>query len=414
MRISTIQTFNRGIADIQRVSNAGNKTQEQISTGRRVLRPSDDPVAATRILQLNQEIAAREQYQRNITSVTNRLSLEDSVLSGIGELLQRVREIAVQLGSGSLSKQDRGFLAEEVNVQQEELLGLLNTKDSNGEFIFAGYRGSTQPFVDSGGGGFKYQGDEGERLVQIGATTFVASRDSGKPLFEEIPSDARNFVTSINPRNTAVPPASITVGSVIDQEAYDQFFPEDAYIEFEPANAIEPPGLNYTVRRASDNRVIEGLQNERFVSGNQINFEGISMRITGTPDPGDSFIIESSSQQGVLTTLSRMVDGFRRFDDTPEGRAQVTSLVDSSINNLDNAQTSILEGQSKVGARLNTLQSTQSLHEQVDLVSQDVLSQLQDVDFAEAVSRLSLETFVLEAAQQSFARIANLSLFNSL
>jgi flagellar hook-associated protein 3 FlgL len=414
MRISTIQTFNRGIADIQRVSNAGNTTQEQISTGRRVLRPSDDPVAATRILQLNQEIAAREQYQRNITSVTNRLSLEDSVLSGIGEVLQRVREIAVQLGSGSLSKQDRGFLAEEINVRQDELLSLLNTRDSNGEFIFAGYKGSTQPFVDSGGGGFKFQGDEGERLVQIGATTFVSSRDSGKPLFEEIPSDARNFVTSNNPRNTAVPPAAITVGQVIDQEVYDQFFPEDAYIEFEPADAIEPPGLNYTVRRSSDNRVIGGLQNERFVSGNQIVFEGIAVRITGTPDPGDSFIIESSSQQSVLTTLSRMVEGFRQFDDTPRGRQQVTDLVNSSMNNLDNAQTKILEGQSKVGARLNTLESTRSLHEQVDLVSQDVLSQLQDVDFAEAVSRLSLETFVLEAAQQSFARIANLSLFNSL
>ena len=414
MRISTIQTFNRGIADIQRVSNAGNTTQEQISTGRRVLRPSDDPVAATRILQLNQEIAAREQYQRNITSVTNRLSLEDSVLSGIGEVLQRVREIAVQLGSGSLSKQDRGFLAEEINVRQDELLSLLNTRDSNGEFIFAGYKGSTQPFVDSGGGGFKFQGDEGERLVQIGATTFVSSRDSGKPLFEEIPSDARNFVTSNNPRNTAVPPAAITVGQVIDQEVYDEFFPEDAYIEFEPADAIEPPGLNYTVRRSSDNRVIGGLQNERFVSGNQIVFEGIAVRITGTPDPGDSFIIESPSQQSVLTTLSRMVEGFRQFDDTPQGRQQVTDLVNSSMNNLDNAQTKILEGQRKVGARLNTVESTRSLHEQVDLVSQDVLSQLQDVDFAEAVSRLSLETFVLEAAQQSFARIANLSLFNSL
>ena len=414
MRVSTIQTFNRGIADIQRVSNAGNTTQEQISTGRKVLRPSDDPVAATRILQLNQEIAAREQYQRNITSVTNRLSLEDSVLSGIGDVLQRVREIAVQLGSGSLSQQDRGFLAEEVNIRQEELLGLLNTKDSNGEYIFAGYKGSTQPFVDSGGGGFKFQGDEGERLVQIGATTFVSSRNSGKPLFEEIPSDSNNFVTSNNPRNTAVPPATITVGQVLDQEVFDQFFPEDAYIEFEPADAIEPPGLNYTVRRSSDNRVIEGLQNERFVSGNQIVFEGIAVRITGTPDPGDSFIVESSSQQSVLTTLSRMVEGFQSFDDTPQGRQQVTDLVNSSLNNLDSAQTKILEGQSKVGARLNTLESTQALHEQVDLVSQDVLSQLQDVDFAEAVSRLSLETFVLEAAQQSFARIANLSLFNSL
>ncbi|MFN3235447.1 MAG: flagellar hook-associated protein FlgL [Pseudomonadales bacterium] len=311
MRISTIQTFNRGIADIQRVSNAGNETQAQISSGRRVLKPSDDPVAATRILQLNQEIAAREQYQRNITSVTNRLSLEDSVLSGIGDVLQRVREIAVQLGAGSLSQEDRGFLAEEVNIRLEEMLGLLNSRDSNGEFIFAGYKGSTQPFVDSGGGGYKFQGDEGERLVQIGATTFVTSRDSGKALFEEIPSDAQSFVTMNNPRNTAVPPADITVGQVLDQAEFDAFFPEDAYIEFEPLDAIEPPGLNYTVRRASDDRVIQGLQNERFVSGNQIRFEGIGVRITGTPDPGDSFIIESSSQQSVLTTLGRMVEGFR-------------------------------------------------------------------------------------------------------
>tara|TARA_R110002072_G_scaffold31735_19_gene97772 strand:- start:12992 stop:14236 length:1245 start_codon:yes stop_codon:yes gene_type:complete len=414
MRITTIQTFNRGIADIQRVSNAGNDTQAQISSGRKFLRPSDDPVAATRILQLNQEIVSREQYQRNIISVTNRLSLEDSVLTGASDVLQRVREIGVQLGDGSLSQEDRGFLAEEVNIRLGELLGLFNTKDANGEFIFAGYKGNTQPFVDGGGGGYKFQGDEGERLVQIGATTYIASRDSGKALFEEVDSDSQSFVTTNNPRNTAVPPANITVGQVLDQETFDAFYPEDAYIEFGAADLISPPGLNYTVRRSSDNRVIEGLQNERFVSGDQIVFQGIGVRITGTPDPGDSFIIESSSQQSVLTTLGRMVEGFRSFDDSPLGKQQVIDLVSASLTNIDNAQTSILEAQSKVGARLNTLESTQSLHEQVDLVSQDVLSQLQDVDFAEAVSRLSLETFVLEAAQQSFARISNLSLFNSL
>lgn len=414
MRITNIQIFNRGIADIQRVSKAGNDTQAQISSGRKFLRPSDDPVAATRILQLNQEIASREQYQRNIISVTNRLSLEDSILTGVGDVLQRVREISIQLGDGSLSKDDRGFLAEEVNIRLEELLGLLNTKDANGEFIFAGFKGGTQPFVDGGGGGYKFQGDEGERLVQIGATTFIASRDSGKALFEEVPSDANTFLTTNNPRNTAVPPANITVGQVIDQEAFDAFFPEDAYISFEPADAITPAGLNYTVRRSSDNRVVEGLQNERFISGDLINFQGVGVRIAGTPDPGDSFIIESSSQQSILTTMGRMVEGFRSFDDSPEGKQMVSDLVATTIKNLDNAQTTILEGQSKVGARLNTLESTQALHENIDLVSQEVLSDLQDVDFAEAVSRLSLETFILEAAQQSFARIANLSLFNSL
>ncbi|MBV1877529.1 MAG: flagellar hook-associated protein FlgL [Pseudomonadales bacterium] len=414
MRISTIQTYNTGLTNIQRVTGAAADSQNQIATGRKFTSPADDPVAATRILQLNQEIAIREQYQRNITSVTNRLSLEESVLDGVGDLLQRIREIGVQIGDGSLSQDDRGFLGQEVDVRLSEMLGLLNSKDSNGEFIFAGYKGSTQPFVDGGGGGFRFQGDEGDRLVQIGATTFVSSRDSGKAIFEEVQAASSTFITSDNPNNSAEPAASISVGAVIDQSTFDQFHPEDAYIEFEPVTDIEPPGINYTVRRMSDKRVIQGLENERYVSGQEIDFQGLSVRVSGTPNSGDSFIIESSSNQSILTTMGRLVEGLNKFDDSPEGRVQVSDLVESTLINLDNAQTSLLEARSKVGARLNTLDSTQALHEQVDIVSQEVLSELQDTDFAAAVSRLSLETFILEAAQQSFARIANLSLFKFL
>ena len=414
MRISTTQTFHRGLSSIQRVRNAAADSQAQISSGRKFLSPADDPVAATRILQINQELALLNQYQRNIISVTNRLSLEESVLVGISDLLQRIREISVQAGNGSLNQVDRGFLAEEVEVRLQEMLGLLNQKDSNNEFIFAGYKGATQPFVNSGGGGYKFQGDEGERLVQISASTFISSRDSGKSLFEQIPAVNNTVITSNNPTNTAVPPANISVGEVIDQAAFDQFYPRDVYIEFKPLGAIEPADLNYTVRRMSDNRVIEGLQNERYVSGELIIFNGIGIRISGTPDPGDSFIIESSSNQSILNTMSRMVDGLRNFDDSLQGRRLVTELVATSITNLESAQTSLLVTRSKLGARLNTLESTQALHEQIELVSRSVLSQLRDVDFAEAVSRLSLETFVLEAAQQSFARIANLSLFRFL
>lgn len=414
MRISTIATFNRGLANIQRVSAAGADSQNQISTGRKFTKPSDDPVAATRILQINQELATRSQYKRNITSVTNRLSLEEAVLVGVGDILQRIREISVQSGDGSLSQQDRTFLAEEVNVRTTEMLGLLNTKDSNGEYIFAGYKGGTQPFVDGGGGGYKFQGDEGERLVQIGATTFISSRDSGKQIFESIEAQDKSFITSNNPRNTGLPRANISVGQVLDQATFDAFYPEDAYIEFNSVDDVSPPQQNYTVRRMSDNRVIDGLENERYVSGENIEFQGISVRVSGNADPGDSFVIESSKNQSILTTMSRMVDGLRRFDDTREGKELVADLVSASITNLDSAQTNLLETRSKLGARLNTLESTLNLHEEVDLVSKEVLSELQDVDFAEAVSRLSLETFILEAAQQSFARIANLSLFNFL
>jgi flagellar hook-associated protein 3 FlgL len=414
MRVSTIQIFNNGVNNMQRVSSLAAQTQNQISTGRKFLSASDDPVAATRILQLTQEIAIREQFQKNITSVTNRLALEETVLTGASELLQRIREITVQAGDGSLNAQDRGFLAQEVDIRLDEMLGLLNSKDANSEFIFAGYKGDTQPFVKGGGGGYKFQGDEGARLVQIGATTFVNSRDSGKGIFEAIPSAEHNFTTTNNPRNSAVPIANITVGQIIDREAFEAFYPEDAFVEIERADALDPPQLNYTVRRSSDNRVISGLQNIPFVPGGSIQFEGISFRIAGVPDVGDSFVIESSSQQSALSTIGRLNDALKNSSDTAEGREQLRVAIESSLNNLDNAQTRLLETRSSIGARLNTLESTQSIHEDIDLVSQDVLSQLQDLDFAEAVSRLSLETFILEAAQQSFAKIANISLISRL
>jgi flagellar hook-associated protein 3 FlgL len=414
MRVSTVQTFNNGVNNMQRVSGLAADTQRQISTGRKFLSPSDDPVAATRILQLNQELASRDQFKQNITAVTNRLSLEETVLTGVTNVLQRIRELSVQSGAGSLNASDRKSLALEVKVRTDEMLGLLNTRDSNGEYLFSGHKGSVQPFVNGGGGSYKFVGDEGERLVQIASGTFIASRDSGKSIFEDVRAFEKTFVTNKNPRNTANPPASINVGRVADQAAFDAFHPEDAYIVFEPVEARQPPSVNYTVRRKSDNRVVDGLQNEAFVAGAKIEFEGLSVRISGTPDVGDSFRVESTSKQSVLTTMGRFAEGMSSLDDSFEGRAQIDSLVAQTLENLDNAQSSIQEARSRIGGRLNTLESTQNMHEDVELLSQEVLSQLQDVDFAEAVSRLSLETFILEASQQSFARIANLSLFNSL
>ncbi|MFT7041720.1 MAG: flagellar hook-associated protein 3 FlgL [Candidatus Azotimanducaceae bacterium] len=414
MRVSTVQTFNNGVNNMQRVSGLAADTQRQISTGRKFLSPSDDPVAATRILQLNQELASRDQFKQNITAVTNRLSLEETVLTGVTNVLQRIRELSVQSGAGSLNASDRKSLALEVKVRTDEMLGLLNTRDSNGEYLFSGHKGSVQPFVNGGGGSYKFVGDEGERLVQIASGTFIASRDSGKSIFEDVRAFEKTFVTNKNPRNTANPPASINVGQVADQAAFDAFHPEDAYIVFEPVEARQPPSVNYTVRRKSDNRVVDGLQNEAFVAGAKIEFQGLSVRISGTPDVGDSFLVESTSKQSVLTTMGRFAEGMSSLDDSFEGRAQIDSLVAQTLENLDNAQSSIQEARSRIGGRLNTLESTQNMHEDVELLSQEVLSQLQDVDFAEAVSRLSLETFILEASQQSFARIANLSLFNSL
>lgn len=399
---------------MQRISASLHKTQQNIASGTKFNTPADDPVASTRILQLRQDIALREQYQKNIRLVTNRLSLEESVLNGVSSVLQRVRELTLQVGDGSLSAADRNFLADEVSIRLDELLGMLNSKDPNGEYVFSGYKGNTIPFVNSGSAGYQFQGDEGQRMMQIDASTFIQAKDSGKQIFVEVAAAENTFFTSASPRNSAVPPAEITVGQVLDQALFDQFYPDDAYIEFQPIDDIVPSGSNFTVRRRSDNRILDGLENTPFVQGAAIIFNGVSVRISGNPDPGDSFSVESSNKQSVLTTFGRLVEGIERSDDTPAGRQRVADLVSATLQNLDNAQTNMLEARSRIGGRLNMLDSIQALHEDVDGASRAVLSELQDLDYAEALSRLTLESFVLEAAQKSFIKIAGLSLFNKL
>src|SRR5690554_438219 len=112
MRIATLQQFNTGLNGILDNQGGVNKTQQQISTGRRVLTPADDPIAATKILQLQQELALNDQYTRNMTGADNRLKLEEATLKSVTANLERVKKRTVQAGGGSLTITNRQAIAE--------------------------------------------------------------------------------------------------------------------------------------------------------------------------------------------------------------------------------------------------------------------------------------------------------------
>lgn len=416
MRLSSLQTFITGTNQIVSLSGQVNTTQEQISRGTRILNPSDDPVASSQILKLNQENALREQYQDNITLLESRLELEETTLGSINNTLIRIRELVIQANNGAVGISDRQAIKAELEVRRDELADLMNTRDASNEYLFAGFRGSTQPFVDNGVGNFNYEGDEGQRLLQVAASTFIPANDAGKNIFVGVESAEPTFRTQANPVNRAIPPATISSGFVADQEAFNQVFPEDYIIEFQhPDDMVflgQPPGFNYNIIQKSDGRVIES--NQAYQSGEAIEFNGMEFTISGTPSVGDSFIINSSDNQDILTTVSRVIEGLESLTLSPEDEETYQALMATTIQNLDHGQTSVLETRAQIGARLNTLESTRRLHEEVDVISVQLLSSLQDLDYAEAVSQLSFESFVLQAAQESYARIAGLSLFNSL
>ena len=185
-RISTAMLFDRGIASMLDQQAKLSQTQLQIATGKRIITPKDDPVGAAYALDLRTAISQTEQYQNNADRAYSRLELQESVLKGVDDLIPRIKELTVQGLNDTYSAGDRQAIAEELRQINDELMALANTKDSNGEYIFAGYDADAIPFSNPADGVFAYSGDAGTRTLQISPTRQVQDRENGFDVFMDI------------------------------------------------------------------------------------------------------------------------------------------------------------------------------------------------------------------------------------
>ena len=183
MRISTPQMFQQRVQAMLDQQLRLSRTELQLATGKRMLAASDDPASALRNMQLGERLAQTSQYQKNMDTATSRLVLEESALASAGDLLQRVRELAVQSLNGTNGPSDLKGTAAEVRAHLESMLQFANSQDANGEYLFAGYQGHTLPFTHDGMGRFAYNGDQGQRHVQISPTRQIAVGDHGAGIF---------------------------------------------------------------------------------------------------------------------------------------------------------------------------------------------------------------------------------------
>ncbi len=186
MRISTSAIYDLGVAAITRQQSALVKTQQQLATGRRILTPADDPVAAARALETTQADSMNTQFAANRGWAKDSLGQVDGVLSSVDNLLQSVKQLTVQAGNGSYTDSDRQSLATELKNHLDELVGLANSTDGTGKFLFSGYSTSTQPFTNNAGT-VQYSGDEGQRAIQVSPSQQVQISESGRELFERVP-----------------------------------------------------------------------------------------------------------------------------------------------------------------------------------------------------------------------------------
>jgi flagellar hook-associated protein 3 FlgL len=395
MRVSNDTLRSAFLAALDAAQRRVIDTQEKVSSGRRVNKPSDDPVASARMAHLDASLSRLDQYQSNSGFARNQLGLEESALSDVIDNLQRVRELALQGNNGTTSDSDRKDIAAEIRQVRDALLTLANTTDVDGRHLFGGYVEETAPFTKTAGGGVVYNGDQGQRTLQISDSRFVAINDSGADVFQKIPQGNGTFTLAVNPANTGS--GQLGAGSLANPAAWVR----DTYsIDF-----LTP--TTYEVRDSANALVSSGA----FAAGQSITFRGVDVRIDGNPASGDSFTVAPAGNRDVFATLDDLIAALEAPAGNGAQRAQLHSNVGQRIGDIDNALSHIIDVRGEIGARVRALDQQDSLNADFAVHLNTTLSSVRDLDYADALSRLQQELFGLDAAQQTFARTQDLSLF---
>lgn len=317
MRVSTSQVFNAGVLGMQRNQSDLFKTQNQLATGRRILTPADDPIAASQALVVGQSKAINTQYLDNQSLAKSQLGLVETNLTSVANELQNVLQRAVQAGNGALDSKQRGMIAQDLKGSLENVIGLANAQDGEGLYLFAGFQTQTRPFAATGNVApfslanqyIGYNGDDGQRKLQVSASQDMSISEAGSDVFMEI-------------------------------------------------------------------------------RDGQGNLTGRSM----------------------FDSIKNLVD----ILDPNSGVAFSQATYDQSLNDLRAAIESVSRVRASVGSRQAAIESLSEMGADLDLQFETRLSELQDVDYAKAITDLTFQQTQLQASQKSFAQTNQLSLFNYL
>lgn len=398
MRISTAGMHYNALTAMLSQQATLARTQNQIATGKRVQTPADDPIAAVHILELERALKESGQFGTNSNMATNRLTLEEQAISEVGALLQRVHELAIQGNNATLDETSRRMIATELRGRLTDLVNIANKRDANGDYLFAGFATLTQPFAQTGSG-VVYNGDQGARQLQVGPNQYVADGHSGFDVFMSVAEGNGVFATGANPANTGT--GSIAGGTVTNLAAW---VPDDYTLRFTSANG------DYEILDSNAAVVTTGV----YTQNGSIAFNGVSVNLNGMPALNDEFTISRSRTEDLFTTMNELITTLEGPAETPTGRAQFNTRMASAMTQLDEAQDHLSTIRAQVGTRLSALESATSSREDYNLELERMVSRLRDLDYASAITKMNQQLAGLEAAQASYSRISQLSLFDYL
>ena len=402
MRVSTAMFQQIGTASMELGQSNLFQTQEQLSTGRSFNSAGDNPLAAEQAVSVAAASAVNSQYTANQGQAQSHLSLAESTLASVENVLQSARQSLVQAGSGSLNSSDRQTIAQQLQTNLNQLLSLANTQDTNGAYLFAGYNQGTMPFSATATGA-QYNGDQGVRYLQVGSSANMAVSVNGAAVFQMVRNGNGTFAVSASGANTGT--GTVDQGSVTDSS---QLTGDSYSIQFAGSGAAS----TYSVVDTTTATTVAGPT--AYVAGNAIRFAGMQVTVSGAPAAGDSFTVAPAQNQDMFTTLQNAITALGSSQGTPAQQAAFTNQLGASLSNVSQALNSVITARSQVGANLSELTTLGTQAQSANVNFQTQMSNLTNVDYASAVSQYMAEQLAYQAAQSSYAQVSKLSLFSQL
>ncbi len=395
MRVSTAFRYESTVDNLQRRQRDMSEAQLQMTNGKRINRPSDDPTGAARAERafISQQRIVSD--QRAVDASRNAMVLAESALGQAGDLMQAARETVVASGNGSYSPGERAAQAARLQQYRDQLLALANQGNGAGGFLFGGQGASAIPFLDTASG---VQAAATGGASQLSGSEQMPVTVDGQAIWLGVASGNGVFVTGAAPANSGS--AFVDAGSVTNPAALTG-------ASYQIVFAGSAAGSSYSVLRDGQPTAQAGLP---FVSGGVLTVDGMSLHIKGVPAAGDRFTVEPSAPE--LDTFAALDRAITVLKDPQANAGHVSQAVNNGLRDIDAVMGRLQAARAEAGSALNRLDSIDNRNQDRALWAKSVQSDAEDLDMVQAVSDFQNKQTSYQAALQSYASVQRLSLFD--
>ncbi|MFQ2274576.1 flagellar hook-associated protein FlgL [Aeromonas hydrophila] len=399
MRITTNMVYDRNISSLNGANERLSTAYEQLMTGNKFKTAGEDPSGMSQKLALTKEIDLFKQYGVNGSLLENSLGHEETVLTALNTAMTSAQTLIQKANDSAVGYEDRQAIASELEGLQKQMFDLMNSKNSQGEYIFGGNQSKTQPFIQDASGNYVFQGDTGQRNIQVSPTVQIAANDSGFNLFEIVPTR----------RTSSAGSANIQVG-VADQGHFDSFYRNN----YDPSLASNQYTVNTIAGTPDTYEIRDGggalLQSGDYVAGNKIPFNGLELTLS-LPAGGaaQNFVLDPPQNNNILDGMSGFITALRDPNITPD---TFQLKVADATAHMKNARLNVDQGLGEIGGRMNGLEQVMGSNEGLSTLNQQARAKVSEADLYEVIATLSKEDAALSATQLSFSKISKLTLFD--